>query len=175
MRRRRRGEAGISLIETLVVLGSVTITILGILTAHVTAAQLNRTNHETSLASEAIRSRMEQICATTPDTVIATYDSNTANDPLGAGTAPGATFSLATLGANSAGDRGTVEMPLSGGQLREDVNNAALGMPKDLNGDGVIDSLDHTADWKILPILVRLRWKGVNGDREMRLATVLYR
>ena len=164
--RRRSGEAGISLIETLVVLGSVTITILGILTAHVTAAQLNRTNHETTLASEAIRSRMETIAASTPDTVIAAY---------GSGTAPGPTFTLATLGANSAGQRGTVEMPLSGGILRENVTNSALGMPKDLNGDGVIDSLDHTADWKILPVLVRLRWNGVNGDREMRLATVLYR
>lgn len=173
--RRRRSEAGISLIETLVVLGSVTITILGILTAHVTAAQLNRTNHETTLASEAIRSRMEQIAATSTDTVIATYDAATANDPLGAGTAPGSTFTLATLGADSAGTRGTVEMPLNGGLLREDVTNTLLGMPRDLNGDGVIDALDHTADWKILPIMVRLRWKGVNGDREMRLATVLYR
>jgi hypothetical protein len=163
------------MIEALIVLASVTITILGILTAHVTAAQLNRTNHETAIASETVRSRMEQVSAADVAQVITLYDTNAANDPGGSGTAPGATFTVASLSANSSGQAGSVEMPIASGQLREDTNNPNLGMPKDLNGDGTIDSLDHSADWKILPICVRLRWKGVNGDRDLRLATVLYR
>jgi hypothetical protein len=38
-----------------------------------------------------------------------------------------------------------------------------------------VDSLDHTLDFKILPVIVRLRWKGVSADREVKLSTVVYR
>ena len=175
MRSRRRSLSGFTLIETLLVLGAVTIAILGVLGAHTASASLNRTNHDSVIAARAIRVRMEEVAAADVTQVVALFDALTDNDPAGPGTAPGATFAVTNVSADSLGRRGTVELPLNSGVVREDVVDATLGMPRDLNGDGLIDALDHTTDFKILPVVVRLRWNGVNGDRETLLATVLYR
>jgi hypothetical protein len=58
-------------------------------------------------------------------------------------------------------------------QLREDVVDAGLGMPRDLDGDGVIDGADHEANYTLLPIRVRVQWRGVSGVRTFDLETVL--
>jgi hypothetical protein len=58
-------------------------------------------------------------------------------------------------------------------ELREDVVDAGLGMPRDLNLDGVIDALDHSGDYRILPVRVLVEWTGMSGNRTHRLETVL--
>lgn len=173
---RRRNEAGFSLIETMIVLGTVTLTILGVITAHITCARLGQTNHETQAAAQRIRTVMEEISATDINEVPATYDNVPANDPAGAGTAPGHAFLSTALRSNNSGDRGSIEMPVnSDGEVREDLNIPALGMPRDLNGDGSIDSANHASDFHVLPVIVRLKWAGISGNREMRLMTILAR
>ena len=74
---------------------------------------------------------------------------------------------------------GEIEFPtttIGGGpvqQLREDIVNEALGMPRDLNGDG-IDALDHApSDYLALPTTILVRWVGANGNCELRLDLVL--
>ena len=44
------------------------------------------------------------------------------------------------------------------GALREDVFMPELGLPMDLNGDGVIDAQNHALDYKVLPVTIQLRW-----------------
>jgi hypothetical protein len=39
--------------------------------------------------------------------------------------------------------------------------------------NGTIDALDHASNYKILPVLVRVRWVSMAGRGEVRLATVL--
>ena len=58
-------------------------------------------------------------------------------------------------------------------QLREDVVLPALGMPSDLDGNTIIDALDHSANYRVLPVRVRVRWQGMNGTRTMTADTVL--
>jgi hypothetical protein len=58
-------------------------------------------------------------------------------------------------------------------QVREDLQEPALGMPRDLNGDGIPDALDHSADMQILPVLVRLRWRGPTGISRMEFRTLV--
>ena len=57
--------------------------------------------------------------------------------------------------------------------LREDIKDASLGMPRDLNGDGVIDSENHAGDYVLLPVKVRIDWKGITGERSFEVCTVL--
>jgi hypothetical protein len=59
--------------------------------------------------------------------------------------------------------------------LREDVVDAALGMPRDLSGDGVVDGLNHAGDYSILPVRVRVEWSGARGDETFELETILCR
>ncbi len=173
---RRRNEAGFSLIETMIVLGTITLTILGVITAHLTCARLGQTNHETQAAAQRVRSIMEEVSSTDVSEVPAIFDAVAGNDPGGSGTAPGSTFATSALSADSTGARGTIELPVNNaGQVREDLVMPQLGMPRDLNGDGAIDSLNHAADFHVLPVIVRLRWSGISGNREMRIMTILAR
>ncbi len=71
-----------------------------------------------------------------------------------------------------------VDLPttISGGieKLREDTVAPELGLPADLNGDGQIDSVDHFADFKILPVRIRIQWPGSDGSlRSVDLTAVL--
>jgi len=58
--------------------------------------------------------------------------------------------------------------------LREDEVAPRYGLPHDLNGDGVIDGNARDADYRALPIVVRLRWQRVGKPAsEVILATWL--
>jgi hypothetical protein len=59
------------------------------------------------------------------------------------------------------------------GELREDIEDEALGMPRDLNGDGEIDAVNHAKDYLLLPVRIRVEWSGLTGDRSYELYTVL--
>jgi len=60
-------------------------------------------------------------------------------------------------------------------QLREDLLAPEFGMPngRDLNGDGNIDQLDHSGDYQLLPVIVRLRWRNGAGERTAEIRTFL--
>lgn len=58
-------------------------------------------------------------------------------------------------------------------ELREDLEDASLGMPRDLNGDNVIDDKDHAHDYLILPVRVELEWESSSGVRRFSITTQL--
>jgi len=58
-------------------------------------------------------------------------------------------------------------------QLREDVVDNALGMPRDLNGDGVVDTNDHSLDYRLLPVRIRFDWTGKGGRSTLEIKTLL--
>lgn len=123
-------------------------------------------------------------------------------DPLSGGLAPGAG---AASGSGTEADKATgtgrraksapkrskrrapqVLVPAGGGlaapaaplpllELREDVEHEALGMPRDLDGDGVVDALDHRDDYVVLPVCVHVEWQGRLGARRHRTYTMLTR
>ena len=67
--------------------------------------------------------------------------------------------------------KGEILFPMGGTygtELREDV----AGM--DLNGDGQIDIEDHSTDYIILPVSVKVEWNGVAGARTLTFHTLLH-
>ena len=57
--------------------------------------------------------------------------------------------------------------------LREDVVDERTGMPRDLNGNNVIDTANHSSDYLILPVRVKIEWKGSSGARRFEIDTQL--
>ena len=55
--------------------------------------------------------------------------------------------------------------------LREDCIDARLGLPRDLNGDSLVDDCDHSEDYIILPVRVEVSWRGRFGARSFSLYT----
>lgn len=176
LRTRRRGRAGLSMIEVLVGMTLLTIGLLGYLQVLVGAVATSQLNREQTRALEAAREVMERLQATPRAEIFASFNSEPADDPGGPGTAPGAGFAVNGLDpqrGDADGLPGEIVFPEVAGELREDVVDPTLSMPRDLNGDGFIDALDHAADWRSLPVLVRVRWRGRSGDAQIDLRTML--
>lgn len=176
---RMGAAAGLSLTEAMLSLSIMLSIMVAFLRVMVLSEVASSTNHEVTLAKEAARSMIETLQAEPFDDVFASYNATGEDDPGVAGSAPGASFDVAGLDprTNDADGRvGTVLFPtLSGAPeaLREDAFLPQLGMPRDLNGDGNVDAVDHSGDYRLLPVIVRVEWRSATGASQLELKTML--
>jgi hypothetical protein len=166
-------------LEVLFAMVVLTIGLAGYARTVATAMMAVRSSHEATLASEAGRQCVESLRAQTFKDVFRLYNSTAADDP-GPGPAPGNNFAVLGLEARTGdadGMPGEILFPTQSVagvlQLREDLGNAKLDMPRDLNGDAVIDAADHAGNYEKLPVLVRVRWRGVGGPGSVEFQTTL--
>jgi len=174
--RERVGTAGLTLIEVAVAVTVLAVALCAMASTVVTTGALNRGSHETALARKAAERMVDALRNTTFRDVFAVYDVDPGDDPGGPGTAPGSRFAvrgLTPLPGTPGGLTGEILFPSAGPILRENVADAAHGMPRDLNGDTAVDAADHAGDYLVLPVRVRVRWAGTGGERTVELATLL--
>jgi prepilin-type N-terminal cleavage/methylation domain-containing protein len=178
-----RDRAGFTFVELAVVM-TILLSALLIFSSTVSGVAKQRSvNRETGLAVSAARNLLETLRSEDFGEVFALYNADPADDPGGPGSAPGHRFAVAGLDEapdSLDGLEGEVVFPTAwsaGGalELREDLEIRALGLPRDLSGDGKVDDQDHSAGYFILPVQVRLRWKGATGVRQFELASQLCR
>jgi hypothetical protein len=171
-----RARAGFSVVEVTVMATILVVGVLGMVGAVIAGVRLVAVNREMAVAHEAARAVIERMQDTPFASVYATFNADPADDPGGAGTAPGPRFSVPgmTLQANDPdGFVGDIVFPDTavGGvtALNESVVDARWGMPRDLNGDGVITAGALPGAYMILPVRVRLQWRGIGGNRSIEL------
>lgn len=170
------GQSGLTLVELTVAITVMVIALCATASTVVTTNALNRQSHETAVARKAAESMMEALRNTSIQTVFARYNVATSDDPGGAGTAPGANFvveGLTPVAGAPGGVAGHIFFPSAGPDLRENVVDPTLGMPRDLSGDILQDGFDHSADYFVLPVRVRVTWTGKSGPRFVELQTLL--
>lgn len=154
---------------------------LGAFSSTVVSTQRQRTiNRENALASEASRVVIESMHGSDFRLVYALFNADPEDDPGGPGTAPGSSFLVEGLdvGEGEALAVGTIWFPsqeVAEGvwELREDTVNAPMGLPRDLNGDSIVDDADHSDDYLILPVSIEVRWQSLFGPRVLRTRTIL--
>ena len=145
---------------------------------------LREAAREKAIASTAAQTVIEEMRNEDFGQLLALYNSDPFDDPGGPGTAPGHVFDVSELtGVDPTAPEviGEIILPTWNAgsevapnwQIREDVANPSLGMPRDLNGDAIVDDLDHAVDCMLLPIMIVLRWRGSLGTQEYQLSTVL--
>lgn len=142
--------------------------------AMIRTTALSESAHERELAMQAVEGVMESLQAANFREVFARYNATAADDPAD-GVSPGRNFDAVGLEAvegDADGLPGEIVFPGNGFVLREDFDDARLGMPRDLNADGDVDNDDHTT-YRVLPVLVRVRWHGASGDQVLQAVTVL--
>jgi type II secretory pathway pseudopilin PulG len=142
-----------------------------------TASALERSTRERALALQAAESSLEALQASAFDEAFARFNATALDDPAG-GLSPGNAFAVPGLEpwpGDADGLPGEILFPGDGVALFENVVVPELGMPRDLTLDDppVIDGIDHAADYRVLPVLVRVRWAGARGNREFVLGTTL--
>ena len=171
-------RAGFSLVEVVLVMAITSVALAMFARIMASSARLDPLAAESALAAEAARTTLELIRGQDVADVVALYNDDPTDDPGGLGTAPGPEFAVAGLAPVKAdGMCGLIELPALEGAIREDVEDALLGLPRDLNGDGVVDDEEHSADWLILPVRVRVTWMSTSSrsQRTYALHTMLPR
>lgn len=171
--RRRLSRGGSSLIEVMVVLAILSVAGAMFTQTMTVARRLDPVGAETAMAGEGARTQLEKMHNHPFREVFRLYNDDPNDDPGGPGTAPGSRFQVAGLAPTTPdGFVGQILFPTVGTQLREDVTDVDLCLPRDLSGDGVIDDRDHAADCILLPIRVRLAWKSHSGQSNQRTLTL---
>ena len=133
---------------------------------------------ENAIATEAARERIEFMRIHDIAEIFASFNETPADDPGGAGTAPGADFDVFGLQARDGdpdGMCGKIRFPGDGTSLLENGTDARLGMPRDLDLDGTIETVDVSSDYLILPVEVRVEWQSSGIQREYLMHTVYVR
>jgi len=175
----RGRQAGFTLIEVVASTAVLVIGCLGVSSAITSSSRLMELNRERTLAHEAARAQMELLENATFAQVFALYNATKADDPGGAGTGPGPNFAVAGLNAqrnDADGLPGEIIFPTVGGlglQLTENLVDRRLRMPSDLNGDGLISAGAMIGSYSVLPVRVRVRWRGPSGNSVLEIDNVL--
>ena len=171
-----RGRAGFGILEILVAVTVFLVAFGALTTSLVTSSRLVHGNRESTLALEAARSAIARLRGAPFAEVFARFNDDPGDDPEGYGTAPGRSFAVRGLDPRR-GDEdglcGEILFPGDALTLREDVEDAGLGMPRDLDGDGAVDEEDHADEYLVLPVRVRVDWRGSSGPRRLELVTTL--
>ena len=180
-----RARCGFTLIELLLVMAVFMIALLVLSRSIGGAMRLSNTNRETALAADGAAEMFEVLKGVDDfSQLFALYNTDPDDDPAGVGTAPGTGFAVAGLSPVADDPDGLVgeilfptEPGFGGVELRERIDDpdlsTDLGLPRDLNGDGLIDEDDRSGDYQLLPVSIRLRWSGSTGVREFELQTLL--
>jgi type II secretory pathway pseudopilin PulG len=167
-------KRGFSIVEMVVVFAIVTVAISMFARTLASSKKLDPMATETTIAASASRTMLEKMKNNAFEDVFKLYDATPADDPGGAGSGPGAEFDVPGLTPVAPGVKcGRIIFPGDSNILREDIDDAILGMPRDLNADGVIDSQDHSGDCLLLPIRIRVEWI-MRGSKETHRSFELY-
>lgn len=176
---RARTNSGFTLLELMIAIVTLVIGVLGFAKAIYSWNRAAEGERLKTRAVQAAKRVVEDLQSKPFEDVFALYNTTGVDDPVGV-VVPGPSFTVPGLNpwpGDPDGIAGEVILPIQtvGGieQLREDSAIPRLNMPRDLNGDGLIDGLDHSGDYRLLPVIVRVRWVGPNGNSQAEFKTIL--
>lgn len=165
------------MIEVLIAISVVMVAMLAAVSTLTSTAILGQSNDETTIATQGARSAMEVLRGLDFQSILPSYNSDPNDDPGGVGTAPGIHFEVPGLSVQDGdtdGFVGRVLLPFDASEsLVENLDLPQYGMPRDLNGDGSIDGIDHSSDHIILPVLIVVEWTGRTGNRRIEFSTIV--
>ncbi len=179
-----RSGAGFTLLELMIVMTIMLTAFMALSQSIGMSMKLSENNREMALASDGIRGAMERIHG---DVCFATiyyrYNGDPLDDPALTNPglepecqfpAPGNTFAVIGLQAQIGDLDGVVgeivfpDVDVGGAlELSEDIAG------RDLNMDGDALDADTSGDYRLLPVVIRVRWTGTSGERSLEAQTLI--
>ena len=163
-----RKQDGFTMIEAVVVMSILLMGLLAMTSTSVTVHALRESDRERRLANSALDSIIEDVkgIANAQVGTDPTWSQNFANAYAIGGT-PGPLYPVNGLQPRD-GEPSVVSVTITTDETLTDQElGVNLGMPRDLDNDGLIDNADVTATATIMPVIVRVRWNGSSGNREL--------
>ncbi|MBI5361348.1 MAG: prepilin-type N-terminal cleavage/methylation domain-containing protein [Planctomycetes bacterium] len=164
-------NSGFSLLELLATIAVMAITSMGVTSVILTCTDLDMTSYQTGVAMDKANEIMEMVRKTDFTSLISTYGATLTTEGVWV-----SGFDVPNLEVRATdldGMAGKVLIVVNETLYTEET--FTLGFPRDLNGDGMATSLDVTASYKILPVIVKVEWATKFGDREYDLRTLIAR
>jgi hypothetical protein len=168
---------GLSMVELMIATLAVMIGLSAFLRSIVGSLHLARNNRNTAIAAEATRGMVERLRSEDPSLVFAMYNGDVTDDPVGG--APGRHFAvegLRTIESDADGFVGEILFPTptpDSGRLVENPGTDFPDLPRDMNLDGDATDVDVSADYQLLPVILRLQWRGAQGDMTYEVSTLI--
>jgi type II secretory pathway pseudopilin PulG len=157
-------HAGFTLIELMVSFSALLVVLLGFSRMLISSHMASATTHEATLAKEAARSMLEVLQATPLAGVYATYDGADGGFEVRGLEAPE---------GDADGLPGRILFPEQGGTLSELAIAPQYGWPMDMDGDGDLLTADVSGTYRLLPVVVRVEWRGAGGNGAVEFMTVV--
>lgn len=173
---RARRTRGMTLLEVTISIAVMTIAMAMFSSVITATTRIGTEKRLASVASHAARSQLERLRCQPFAEVWRLYNESPADDPGGAGSGPGPHFEvpgLKPVQGDVDGFVGRVVLPHVGTALLENALDERFGLPRDLNGDTLIDESDHAVNYEILPVMVELEWDTPLGPRRLEMHTML--
>jgi type II secretory pathway pseudopilin PulG len=167
-RPRHARRTGVTLIEVLISMIVLLVAVGGMLGSISSFAMLSESSRQKAIALTAAQGMLERMQREDFEEVFVRFNNTAADDPAGGGS-PGPNFAVAALqpqAGDADGMPGRVIFPadpLAAGLLREDLVDAEFGMPRDLNGNGLLEADNRAADYAVLPVRVVIEGGGVQN------------
>lgn len=157
-------RGGFTLIELMVSFSALLVVLLGFSRMLISSHMASATTHEATLAKEAARAMTEVLQATDLAGLYAAYD--------------GADGGFAVRGleapeGDADGLPGRILFPEQGGKLSELAIAPQHGWPMDMDGDGDVVTADVSGTYRLLPVVVRVEWRGAGGNSSVEFMTVV--
>jgi hypothetical protein len=167
---------GMTMVEVCISMVVLMVAVGGTLSSISSHLVLGTTARETAVAYLEAERLVERLKAEPFAQLFARYNDSVDDDPVGP-PVPGANFDLPGFTpwpTDPDGRVGRIFFPVAEGDpgmLREDIT--FNGRTLDLDADGDIDPDDRSLDYALLPVRVRVQWRGQSGNRFIELQTIL--
>ena len=160
---------GLTMVELMLVMVILVVAILGFVFGLGVSVQNVSATKQSYVALNAARSKIEEMKGNTFADIYNGYG-------------PGSGSESFAVTYDEEGNTYTLEKPGAGnaGEIIFCVNETSIpadfgwGSTYDLNGDGDATDVDVSANYKLLPTIVRISWRDSYGEREQDVATVLF-
>ena len=167
--RDKQGEGGFTVVEMALATTMLMVGIMAISAATLRMHQLGRQNRERTIAHNAMTQMGERlnsasaIAALTPSTW-----ATTVIDAYSEGGSVGNTFSVFGLTPVEGEEQPGVIEFITDETLTDDELGVAMGMPRDLNGDGDVVDGDVSGTVELLPAIITISWTVRGADMSIK-------
>lgn len=161
-------QAGFTLVEAVVAVAILLIGTLALASTSLAVHTMHETDQDRRAAAAALHGVMENIRSVSNGSL--EDDAGWAvavTAALQPGAAPGDLFAVPGLEPWEGEPAVGSVTVLRDETLTDAEVGCALGLPRDLDNDGLVDNADVTDTAELLPVVLRARWRGAGGDREI--------